>query len=260
MKNYWSCLIAVVLFMPGRVEADVWDLATANDNSFSTTHNQLVHATRQVHDLGAQAPNQTADQDWYMVSLAPYSSFEVIVDGLTGDINPFVQRYASDGSTLLQNSSSITSGFSERLAWTNTTGSSVTSYVRVGQASCGSTCTTSDQYTISSHETTIALARFNNGGSQITVLLTQNASEVTISATFFYWSTTGVLLQTGTLPSLAAKNLNVFNTATFLTLQGVGGHITIAHNGTYGSLNVKSVALEPSTGFSFDTQGVYKGR
>jgi hypothetical protein len=51
----------------------------------------------------------------------------------------------------------------------------------------------------------------------------------------------------------------VFNTTGFGTLVGVGGSITIAHDGPYGGLNVKSVALEPSTGFSFDTQGVYKG-
>ena len=259
MKSHCLYLIAVVLFMPGRVDADVWDQATVNDNAFDTTHNQLVHATRQVHDLGAQ-PGPVSDADWYVVSLPAYSSFEVIVDGLTGDINPFVQRYASDGTTLVQSATSVTNSFSRRLAWANTTGAFVTSYIRVGQASCGSTCTASDQYTISSHETTIAVARFNNSGSQITVLLTQNASHVAVNATFFYWSTTGVLLSTGTLPGFAANHLNVFNTSTFAALQGVGGHITIAHDGPYGSLNVKSVALEPSTGFSFDTPGVYKGR
>src|SRR6185503_14001000 len=137
-----------------------------------------------------------SDADWYVVSLPAYSSFEVIVDGLTGDINPFVQRYASDGTTLVQNAISLSGSFSTRLAWANTAGGVQVSYVRVGQASCGSVCTTADQYTISSHETTIALARFNNSGSQITVLMTQNASAVTVNATFFYWNASGVLLFT----------------------------------------------------------------
>ena len=53
--------------------------------------------------------------------------------------------------------------------------------------------------------------------------------------------------------AFAAKNLNIFNTSSFVNLQGVGGHITIAHDAPYGGLNVKAVALEPSTGFSFDT-------
>jgi hypothetical protein len=43
-------------------------------------------------------------------------------------------------------------------------------------------------------------------------------------------------------------------------LVGQGGSITIAHDGAYGSLNVKAVALEPSTGFSFDTAGVYRAK
>jgi hypothetical protein len=42
-------------------------------------------------------------------------------------------------------------------------------------------------------------------------------------------------------------------------LVGQSGSITIAHDGPYGSLNIKAVALEPSTGFSFDTPGVYRG-
>ena len=41
-------------------------------------------------------------------------------------------------------------------------------------------------------------------------------------------------------------------------MAGVGGTITIAHDGGYGNLAVKAVALEPSTGFSFDTPGLYK--
>src|SRR5262245_59745052 len=259
MKNIGLCLLAVVLLAPARVEADVWDVGTGNDNTFGGTENQLVHETRQVHDLGALA-GPVADQDWYVISVPPYSSFEIVIDGTTTDINPLVQRFASDGTTLAQTASSIGIGFSKRLAWANTTGFSETSYMRVGNASCGSVCDSADQYTISSHETTISLARFNNAGSQITVPLTQNASDVVINASFFYWSTTGTLLQEGLLAGFPARNLNVFNTTSFAALMGVGGHITIAHNGPYGGLNVKGVALEPATGFSFDTPGVYRGR
>jgi hypothetical protein len=34
---------------------------------------------------------------------------------------------------------------------------------------------------------------------------------------------------------------------------GVGGALTIANDGRYGDLSGKTVALEPSTGFSFDS-------
>ena len=34
---------------------------------------------------------------------------------------------------------------------------------------------------------------------------------------------------------------------------GVGGAVTVAHDGRYGDLSGKTVALEPATGFSFDS-------
>jgi hypothetical protein len=34
---------------------------------------------------------------------------------------------------------------------------------------------------------------------------------------------------------------------------GQGGAITVSHDGRYGDLSGKTVALEPSTGFSFDS-------
>src|SRR4029450_11524436 len=36
-------------------------------------------------------------------------------------------------------------------------------------------------------------------------------------------------------------------------LAGQGGSVTIAHNARYGDLSGKTVALEPATGFSFDS-------
>ena len=54
---------------------------------------------------------------------------------------------------------------------------------------------------------------------------------------------------------LAAHNLDGFNTA--MVANGVSGHLTIAHNGPHGGLNVNSVALELATGSASDTPDVY---
>jgi hypothetical protein len=202
--------------------------------------------------------------DWYRIGAKRQSSYEVVVDSTSGDIGfntNLLQKVDSTG-TLIQNAVSITPGldYSRSLRWANTTAATVTSdYVRVGPGNCGTSCDSRDVYHIRAMETTISVARFNNSGSQITVLISQNMTDVPINATYFYWSTAGALLQTGTLAPLAAKSLNVFNTTGFPALVGVGGHITVAHDGPYGGLNIKSVALEPSTGFSFDTPGVYRG-
>jgi hypothetical protein len=56
--------------------------------------------------------------------------------------------------------------------------------------------------------------------------------------------------------NLARKALQVLNTSTIAA--GTSGSITIVHDSGYGDLSAKSVALEPATGFSFDTQGRYK--
>lgn len=263
MKTSWlGVMVCAFVLLAGPVRADVWDTASESDNDVNTD-NELVHGSEQVHDLSAQA-GPVADQDWYRVTLPPYSSFEVVMDGTTGDLNVAFDETQLDlldaaGTALLQNHSCIGSAcFSKRLGWRNATASAVLYNVRVSGAGCGTTCTTSDQYRIIGRETTVYLARFNNAGAQITVLLSQNASDAPLNASYFYWSTTGTLLQTGSLAAFASHNLNVFNTTNFPPLQGVGGHITIAHDAPYGTLNVKSVALEPTTGFSFDTPGVIR--
>ena len=45
----------------------------------------------------------------------------------------------------------------------------------------------------------------------------------------------------------------MIGTGSIAALQGTSGAITVGHTGPYGSLVGKAVALEPSTGFSFDT-------
>ncbi len=257
----WTLSVIVCVVALAAVPyADVWDSASDNDDS-SGTDNELIHGSNQIHDLGVR-PGPVADEDWYRIGVKRQSSFEILVDSTSGDIGfnlNLLQRVDGAGSQI-QNSVSTTPGmdYSHSLRWANTTASTAFEFVRVGPANCGTSCSSADVYHIRSMETTISIARFNNAGSQVTVLLSQNSSEVTINASYYYWSTGGTLLQTGTL-SLPAKALNVFNTTAFPALQGTGGSITIAHDGPYGSLNVKSVALEPATGFSFDTPGVYRG-
>ena len=43
-------------------------------------------------------------------------------------------------------------------------------------------------------------------------------------------------------------------------LQNKGGTITVSHDGRYGDLVGKAIALEPATGFSFDTLMVQRPR
>jgi hypothetical protein len=87
------------------------------------------------------------------------------------------------------------------------------------------------------------------------VLLLQNPAVYAITGVVFFWSGTGTLISNSPF-YVAEKALFSLNTAA--VAPGVAGSITITQNGRYGDLQGKSVALEPATGFSFDTPMVYR--
>ena len=230
--------------------ADVWDFQTDNDNSAGTTDNELVHGTVQIHDLGG-----AADNDYYVIGQKPYSSYEIVADSGSGDFGAFgptLERVTSDGTTIISASQSITPGrdYARSLRWVNSTANSQTQeYVRVYSPSCAG-CDTNDVYHIRAYETTASIARFNNSGSQATILLLQNPTFYAMDGVVYYWSTAGALLNSQAF-HLDPRALSVVPTG--VAVPGGSGSITIAHNARYGDLKGKSVALEPSTGFSFDT-------
>jgi hypothetical protein len=247
--------VLAALGVNAAVKADVWDVASQNDDSSLNANNTVSHGGVQLHDLGVR-PGPVADEDWYRALSYGYSSYEVVVDGMTGDVNPPVgislDRVDSTGA-VLTSSLPILGGAARSVRWENTTDTPLSDYIRVRGALCGTDCTSEDQYTIRFYDTTYAIPRFNNAGSQITVLLLQNTNPQNfVNGNAYFWGTSGVLL--ATVPfSLAGHQILVSNTAAVPGLQGVGGSITITTDGRYGQLAGKAVALEPATGFSFDS-------
>ncbi len=134
----------------------------------------------------------------------------------------------------------------------NTTGAVVaTEQVRVQSASCASACGADDVYRLRAWETTLSIPRFNNSGTQVTVLLIQNPTDYTVTGNARFWTATGMLTATNPF-TLAPKALMVV--ATQLLAPATSGSITVASDARYGDLAGKSIALEPATGFSFDTE------
>src|ERR1700752_3574500 len=82
--------------------ADVWDQATDGDDG-SGTDTALAHGVEQVHDLAAQGI--VPDQDWFILTANGHSSYEMLIDNTTGDLNlgaDDVTRVGSDGIQTLQ--------------------------------------------------------------------------------------------------------------------------------------------------------------
>jgi hypothetical protein len=67
--------------------------------------------------------------------------------------------------------------------------------VRIAGA-CGTTCGPDDVYRVRAYETTLRAARFNNTGTQTTVLLLQNPGDAPVSYAVRFWSADGSLAQT----------------------------------------------------------------
>ena len=259
----FAIALAAAVGLASPVRPDVWDSATVNDNGNGTT-NEITHGFSQVHDLGAQ-PGPVADEDWYRIVQQPFSSYEVLCDGFTGDVNtgfPNTLHLVTGAGAEVLPSFPYAFGYARSLRFTNDSPTSnVNDFVRVQNAACGTSCGTNDNYRIRAWDTTIAVPRYNNTAGQVTVLIIQNPAQDTAVGFAYLWTITG-----GTTPVtsygfiLLPRQAVVLNLATINggAANGTSGTITIAHNGRYGQLAVKSVALEPATGFSFDTPGLYK--
>jgi hypothetical protein len=164
-----------------------------------------------------------------------------------------VERLAPDGTTVVQASIAIGTGSSRSLRWENSSATDVDDeYVRVQSGECTTTCGSKDVYRIRAFETTYTLPRFNNTGSQITVLVVQNPASYPVNGHVWFWDFGGALLGSAPL-ALGAKQTIVLNTVSVVGVAGQGGTITVSNNGRYGDLSGKTVALEPATGLSFDT-------
>jgi hypothetical protein len=227
---------------------DDWDVNNETDGG-SFTDNALLHGAQQDHDLAAF--NGVPDQDWFLVAARARSSYQIVVDGVTERLDlesTDVQRLLS--TDVLAEDALVTDGGGVlSLQWQTTVADN--NLVRVRGAACGPICNSGDRYRIRFYETTYTLPRFNNSGTQSTVLVIQNATDRSCSVTHNYLSAAGSGLGTVGPTTIPARGLQVFATAT--VLPGQSGSVRITHDCGYGGLSGKAVALEPATGFTFDT-------
>ena len=199
-KNFsWAALAGLTLLAAAPARAiDPWDAGTEDDNNptgLFATDNGLTHGSEQIHDVDFEA---VVDEDWYVFSSAGRSSYEVLVDGTTGDVNltnDSVSRVASNGSTQLQPSTPL-AGFSKVLRWRSTIAAAEQQFIRVGTPGCSTSCDTNDEYRIRFYETTYSIPRFNNSGTQITVLNVASMVPFACVADFHFYNNAGTFLGT----------------------------------------------------------------
>jgi ELWxxDGT repeat protein len=195
----------------------------------------------------------------YRLLQQPHSSYEVRIDETSGDAQPVqLERLAPGGTTVVQSGVADGTGGSVVLRWENASSAAVGGEgLRVASPACGTSCGADDTYRIRAYDATLRGPRFNNAGSQRTVLILQNRTALVVQAHLAYWREDGTLAAWPSL-DLQARETRVLDTAQ--AVPGQSGSLTISHTAGYGGLAGKVVALEPSTGFSFDTPLTYRPR
>jgi hypothetical protein len=107
-------------------------------------------------------------------------------------------------------------------------------------------------YDVAFADTTLFLPRWNASATQSTYLFLQSTTNVPVSGFVYFHDEAGVLLASEPV-SVPRHGLQVIATTSIAALAGRSGSATIAQLGGYGALVGKAVALEPGTGFTFDT-------
>jgi hypothetical protein len=212
---------------------------------------ELRHGTSYTGELTAVNPGPTADTDDFRIAQDPYASYEVVLDAISGDAVPLVLERRDSGG-VLQSGTAVGAGPAVALRWMVTGTAPVTGEVIRVAGACGAACGADDVYRVRAYETTLRAARFNNTGDQATVLVLANPGDAPVALAVHFWAPDGTLLATDTPAApLAPHGVLVLDTSTIV--RGASGSVTVAHDAAYGGLAGKTVALEPSTGFSFDT-------
>jgi len=229
---------------------DHWDIG--GDRGI-TTGNVLLHGSQQVHELNTPV---VIDEDWYLLLATQYSSYEVRVDGMTGDLDltpADVQRMGAEGTQVLQNALVTDAGGVLSLAWTHgATLSDTRSFVKVRGRTCPPPCASPATYRIRFYDTTYTLPRFDNTGTRTTTLLVQNATDRACVVRYTFLRESGEVWYTADPVTLPPRGLDVHQSADFLP--GMSGSARVAHTCGYGGLSGKAVSVETSTGFTFDTE------
>ena len=208
-----------------------------------------------THGFEVSRDFSLSSEQIFRITQRPRSSYEVVVDALSGDVQtptqPLLLERLGPDYSVLSGSVAAGSGISRSLRFENALPSPVsTEFVRVRSGSCDTTCTTDETYRLRLYDTTYRVARFNNSATQVTVLVLRNEGDAAVAGHVWAWGPGGSAIG-GQAFSIAPHGTFSLNTSTLAP--GSSGSLTVSTDGYHGQLSGKAASVEPSTGFTFDT-------
>ena len=239
--------IAVPAVAGGALARDAWEGFAPGDNGCNTNV-ELVHGARQVHDLEFSGI-ATPDVDWARVQQRPYRSYEVRITNSPLRLAEVSMPARVDCAGVV-----LTPGVpyetiahdAVSIRWLSSTTDDTFIRTTAPLVPAGSL------YEIELLDSTYTLPRFNNSATQTTLLLVQNTRGFDVTGQIHFFNAAGGLLHSQPF-TILSRGVLVLNSSTLAPLVGQSGSVFIAHNGGYGALAGKGVALETTTGFTFDT-------
>jgi hypothetical protein len=261
MRSIGPLVAVAVMTCVGLAADDKWETPTGWSDDTNNTPNQLIHGGLQTHDIQGPAQAHPSDVDFSFVAAKARHSYEVKVFSTTScfyrpNCADVSRVDAFDGATILtagiRPDSQLRNGAAGWMAVRWTSNADQMDLIRVNGYEDADAALATNQYDIQMLDTTYLVPRWNNSGTQITIFLIQNGTNAPIAGSIFFYNASGAVLHTQPL-SLPANGLQVVSTVGIPALAGASGSAAITHDGGYGALAGKAVALEPSTGFAFDT-------
>jgi hypothetical protein len=247
-------LVAASLFIaPTQAAADRWEGDPLEDGA--GTSNVMMPGASQEHDL--ESTIILADSDWIRIGRNNYHSFEARVTASTFVWNigggcatcPGFDRVDAAGAVLTP-SVSLAPGASV-IRWLDLPGGPNDQFLRMAVPPL-QVLGILTGYEVELVDTSYSVPRWNNNATQVTVYLVQNPGPEAVSGNVYFFGPAGNLLHTHPF-TVPPRGLEVFNTAGITALANQSGSAIVAHTGAAGTIAGKAVALEPATGFSFDT-------
>ena len=232
---------------------DPWELDPQDDSQAARAHilPGQVQTRRDLEGGGAAA----IDQDWVKIYSQPRHSYEARVSG-----GPLWSQGGFVGAQLdLMDATPAVLAAANGDEFANLRGQSVRWIVGgpnptewLLRMTGPPAAQTAVPYTLELHDTTYSIPRWNNTGTQSTFFFIQNNKGLPVSGNIYFFNASGTMLHDRSF-ALPANALLVLNTSTITPIFGSSGSALVAHGGGRGALSGKAVALEPATGFTFDT-------
>ena len=228
-----------------------------DDDAVSLSTLELTHGAV----LRADASGGTTD--FYRLAQAPRASYEVVLDAVSGDAVPGLQlqRLAADNATVLQTAAAGGTGSAASLRWQNTAAAAVDGRAPA-RLERGLRCRLRPGRRLPParvRDDALGSAVQQRERPGLGAGAPEHGRRSRSTGTAYFWRADGLLLAESPL-TLAARASIALNLTTVPGLAGQSGTVTIASNAPYGVLAGKVVALEPATGFSFDSPLSYRPR